>query len=151
MAMRFEVIQAASITVKEGKKPYKMATLLYRDSEGKPNEKKIMSFVNPDVFKIVENLKAGDVIYVEATKNDQGFWQWDKVTVSDEVAKSEPAASASSVKASYQEEQHAKNKSIIRQVALKAAVEHYPNVPVTMGEPSVLNIAETFEGWLNRD
>ena len=144
------VIDAPVIVVKEGKKPYKMATLAYRDDEGKVQEKKIMSFVNPEVFKVVEALHRGDIIYVEATKNDQGYWQWDSVTIDSgsPIAASTDKPRADNAKASWQSEQAERQKHIARSVALNAAVEASTRIEEIN---EVLEIAEKFEAWLNRE
>ena len=50
--------------------------LMFKDSTGKPNSKKIMSF-NSDLYKAVQGLQRGAVVFVQRVKNDKtGYWDW---------------------------------------------------------------------------
>ena len=158
MAYQYECVAPAKVEQKEGKKPYKMAVLAYRDDKGELREKKIMSFVNGDVYKLVTELKAGDTFYVEQEKQGE-YWVWTHVSLtgtSSAGASSGPAGegagasrAVSGAPSSYATDQAEKQKSIVRQTALKAAVEFVGENDVDI--PDVLKTAEEFEAWINRE
>jgi hypothetical protein len=73
--------------VEKGKNGYHIATVDY-EYKGESKQQKIFSFVNPGVFKAIQELPKG-AIEVELTKNSKGYSEWAKVSVASEGS-SEP-------------------------------------------------------------
>lgn len=74
--MRVEVINV----VVENKGKYRVADVSWKNQDGKVDGKKLMSFVNKDVFKTFSEAKQGDVFDVKPVKNDKGYWDWVEAT-----------------------------------------------------------------------
>lgn len=91
MQLQIEIIsvsQINTIPTKNGKS-YGMIEVAYK-KEGKIEGKKLLSFVSPSVFAVVQTLSQGDVCYVETEKgapNAQGnsFWQWNSIALASDV------------------------------------------------------------------
>ena len=61
--------------VVKGRTSYTIAHVKY-DFNGQERTQRVLSFANPEVFKIVQDLKAGELLDVTVTKNDAGYDQW---------------------------------------------------------------------------
>lgn len=61
--------------VVKGRTSYTIAHVKY-DFNGQERTQRVLSFANPEVFKIVQDLKSGENIDVTITKNDAGYDQW---------------------------------------------------------------------------
>jgi hypothetical protein len=110
-----------------GKGTYGVLTVTYR-SNGKIAEKKLMSFTNPTVFKHFEKATKGDQIDVTSVKNDKtGYWDWTAIGSGDAPAASTSQGTATPTRvtgSTYEtkEERAAKQKYIVKQSSLSAAV-----------------------------
>lgn len=108
-----------------GKGTYGVLTVTYR-SNGKIAEKKLMSFTNPTVFKHFEKAAKGDQVDVTSVKNDKtGYWDWTAIGSGDApAATSSGAALPARSGGNYEtkEERAAKQKYIVKQSSLSAAV-----------------------------
>ena len=108
-----------------GKGTYGVLTVTYR-SNGKIAEKKLMSFTNPTVFKHFEKAAKGDQVDVTSVKNDKtGYWDWTAIgTGSESPVGSSPTVTTSRSGSNYEtkEERAAKQKYIVKQSSLSAAV-----------------------------
>ncbi len=155
MALRF-VVQEVNIedVKKPGGKGYQKAAVVHTYN-GRNQTQNIMSFANPQVFSIVKNLKAGDVIDVDITKNDAGYNQWAKVSrAEDGDVVTEPTKTATTggkvTGSNYEtrEERAARQVLIVRQSCLAQAVASYG--PVVEGTPvdRILERAQQFTFWV---
>ena len=150
-------ITILSVTVEQVPgKDYKKAEVAYRDQAGKVMGKKVMSFVNKDVFATLEAASAGEVYDVTSEKDKNSFWQWTAVTKA--VAGTTAPASGGktslpSPKSTYEtpEERAQKQVYIVRQSSLSAAL-NFLNTPARAGEQfgteEVIAIAKEFEEYV---
>jgi hypothetical protein len=110
-----------------GKGTYGVLTVTYR-SNGKIAEKKLMSFTNPTVFKHFEKATKGDQIDVTSVKNDKtGYWDWTAIGSGDAPSAPQSQGTATPTRvtgSNYEtrEERAAKQKYIVKQSSLSAAV-----------------------------
>lgn len=143
--MRIQV-KAVSPVVKE--KSYYYFVLEYKKDGKDEKPKKIMSFTEA-AYKALKDAKEGDNFDVTLTKDDNGYWQWkDVVSVSADAPMT--AGSAGTGKAGNwetSEERARRQILIVRQSCLAQAVASgfAPDAALT------LDIAATFETWVNRE
>jgi len=76
--------------VNKGKTGYHIATVDY-DYKGETRQQKIFSFVNPGVFKAIQEFPSGTTVEVELTKNSKGYSEWAKVSEASDQQKQEVA------------------------------------------------------------
>lgn len=106
--------------------------LMFKDSTGKPNSKKIMSF-NSDLYKAVQGLQRGAVVFVQRVKNDKtGYWDWVSIGEGGEVmteaaqprqaASAAPATRVTGSNYETKEERAARQVLIVKQSSLSTAV-----------------------------
>ena len=137
-----------------GKGTYGQLTVLYK-TNGKVAEKKLMSFVNPSVFKHLEKAQRGDSINVTSVKNEKtGFWDWTAIG-GDEVATSTSAAPQSTntrvTGSNYEtkEERALRQRYIIRQSSISSAVASLvPGAKSALNAGDVLRLAKEFEDYV---
>ena len=128
-------------------KPYTVALIDYINEQGQAKQERLMQFKDKDLYAKALGLKAGDVIDVELVQDGQYFnWGSWKASTSKgpTVVGSGTAGSASE---RFDMADSAKDESIKRQVALKAAVEHAATIKGSTTENVVL-IAEAFLSFL---
>ena len=157
MALRFVIQEVTVETVKKGPRSYQTASVVHTYN-GASRTQKIISFANPETFKIVTDLKAGDVIDVEITKNEGGFNQWAKISkvsadapqLADSRAAA-PAATGGKVTGSNyetREERAARQVLIVRQSCLAQAVAIWAFDKENATEDVVLGTAQRFTDWV---
>ena len=115
---------------KTAKGQYQAIEVSYKNEQGQIQGKKLMSFSNPTVFKAIQEFAKGDILNVEAVKDDQGYWQWKAVQKSDGT---EPVATTKSALTSggrvtgsnYEtpEERAKRQIYIVRQSSISSAIE----------------------------
>ena len=83
MQFNIEVIKVSAPIEAVGKSggKYTKIEIIYKrlDRDGKVEAKPIFDFANKDVFKLVSELKEGDVRQITSEKDDNGYWQWKAV------------------------------------------------------------------------
>jgi len=149
--MQIELIS----TSVEDKGKYKMMEVAYK-SDGKINGKKLMSFGGgADVFKFL--LTAEPASYeVGLNKNDKGYWDWVSISPAGQggsaagaPAKASGASPAPRNTYETPEERSAKQKYIVRQSSVSAAINllglNPKKVPTT---EEVIAIAKQFEDYV---
>ena len=110
-----------------GKGTYGALTVTYR-SNGKIAEKKLMSFVNPDVFKYFEKAQKGDSVDVTSVKNDKsGYWDWTAIGTGEAQVATTSSSTASATRvtgSNYEtkEERAVKQRYIVRQSSIANAI-----------------------------
>lgn len=128
----------------------------------KVETKKVMSFVNKEVFATLKNANTGDVFTISRVKDDKGYWQWTGIAVGDEVpagailapstggsmtTASKPNASP---KSTYEtpEERAKRQVLIVRQSSLSSAIELLKTDKKNPSVPEVLQVAKQFENYV---
>ena len=161
--MMIEVIANPINTVPTAKGSYQVIELAYKNKsfQDKLEGKKVMSFTNKDVFKVLAEAKFGDVFNVSRVKNEKGFWDWVAVGSNGAPAAKDPnvggvVASGSyaapvktgnvTPKSNYEtpEERAARQVLIVRQSSISSAVE-FAVANKVKDEKEVLRLAGIFE------
>ena len=121
----------------------------------KVEAKKLMSFVNKDVYATIKNASNGDVFTISRVKDDKGYWQWTGIAVGDDVPAggnvAAPSKAASpSPKSTYEtpEERAKRQVLIVRQSSLSSAIELLKTDKKSPTVPEVLQVAKQFEAYV---
>lgn len=107
---------------------YQSMEVTYKDEQGKVNNKKLMSFSNPGVFKHISGLAKGDLVNVNTEKDQNGYWQWTSINEggAPQVAQQSNAAPSNTrvTGSNYEtkEERAARQVLIVKQSSLSTAV-----------------------------
>ena len=171
--MQIEIVANPINTVPTAKGSYQVIELAYKNKsfQDKLEGKKVMSFTNKDVFKVLAEAKFGDVFNVSRVKNEKGFWDWTGVTSSNGTVGSNgaPAAKDPNIggvvasgsyaapvktgnvtpKSNYEtpEERAARQVLIVRQSSISSAVE-FACANKVKDEDEVIRIAKVFERYV---
>lgn len=140
--------------VTKGKNFWNKAVVTY-DFKGDTRKQTIVSFANPEVFKTIKDLVAGDMIDVQLTKDANDYTQWSQVT---KLGGEAPAAAAAegvaktvakTVTSNYEtkDERAARQVLIVKQSSIGAAVEHLKARKDANGQ-DVLDLAQKFTDWV---
>lgn len=134
---------------------YQSIEVTYKGSDGKVSAKKLMSFSNPSVFKTISGLAKGATIDVVTTKDDAGYWQWtginDGSTVSTQPTTTQSASPTTRVTGSnYEtaEERAARQRLIVRQSSLSAAVAISTVGAKTLDKEAIKSLAQELTDWV---
>ena len=135
--MQVNVVDVSNLnthTAKNGRQ-YQSVEVMYKNDQGQAQNKKLMSFANPAVFKAAQEWQKGDVVHVSTEKDTNGYWQWTAVGGADDTTdtggSSAPAAQGNAAKpatrvsgSNYEtkEERAARQVMIVRQSSLSNAV-----------------------------
>lgn len=128
--------------------------------DGKVEAKKVMSFVNKDVFSTLKSANNGDVFTISREKDDKGYWQWTGIAAGD----SQPASTGGSVpaaakqtsaatpapKSTYEtaEERAKKQVYIVRQSSVSAAITHLNHVKKSYALEDIITVAKELEAYV---
>lgn len=135
---------------------YEVAEVIY-DSGGQKKDKKIMSFVNPLIFKQLKNAKKGDLFTLTQQKNDKGYWDWISLTEgsADKAESISEASQGRQVNATpartYEtaEERAERQRLIVRQSSLSAALATLsPGAKGALDPNMVVALAEVYTSWV---
>lgn len=144
---------------------YKKAEIAFKDSEGKVQGKKIMSFSNPVVFNTLSEAKQGDKFDVTSQKDDKGFWQWTAISVADISGSGSSPSSGSfnttntmtkaspAPKSNYEtpEERATRQVYIIRQSSISNAIAMLAaanDKKTAINPDTVIHVAKHFEAYV---
>ena len=138
-----------------GKGTYGSLTVAYK-SNGKIAEKKLMSFVNPNVFKHFEKAQKGDQVEVTSVKNEKtGYWDWTAIgapSTASPGASSSPSAQATKVVGSNyetKEERAVKQRYIVRQSSVSAAISALSiGAKGALKSGEIIELAKQFEEYV---
>lgn len=154
MEIQIQDVSRSDATGKNGKS-YGILQVAYR-SDGKLQEKKLMSFSNPQVFKHIEGLSKGDVVNVRTEKDGNGYWQWTAIEdgTSPKVQETnKPSTNTTRVTGSNYEtaEERAKRQQyIVRQSSLTTALGILSVGAKSLDKQQVITLAEELEQWVFR-
>ena len=150
-----------TVPTKNGKS-YQFIEVAYK-KDGKIEGKKIMSFVNPAVFKAVQNMEVGKDYTITTEKGEanaagQSFWQWTAVDSGASTGATAPTTAAVSTGtksvSNYEtkEERADRQQLIIRQSSLANAIallEANGGKKNTVEE--AIQVADQFVNYVNND
>jgi hypothetical protein len=153
MEIQIQDVSRSDATGKNGKS-YGILQVAYR-SDGKLQEKKLMSFSNPQVFKHIEGLSKGDVVNVKTEKDGNGYWQWTAIedgTAAPKAATSNASAPTRVTGSNYEtpEERAKRQQYIVRQSSLTTAISILGVGAKSLDKQQVLGLAEELEQWVFR-
>jgi hypothetical protein len=135
-------------------KPYEYLEVTYRSYfQGKPkvDGKKLLKFNTPtEVWMALSSAKKGETYQIGIVKNDAGFLDWVEVsTQTGEISKGEAVAETGTKAAQYAEQDANRQRMIVRQSSLKAAVD-VANAGTNDDTDFILELAAKFEDWVMR-
>lgn len=156
--MFIKIINVDVERVENGTKSYEMAEVLY-ETDGQKRTHKVMSFVNPGVYKKVKEATKGDTFEVNVIKNPKGYNQWNAITASsspsDTNSSSETpvrsAVSNATTSRTFEtaEERAARQRLIVRQSSLSNAIDVLTTGAKAPPDPeAVKQLAEDFTKWV---
>jgi hypothetical protein len=156
--MQIQIIDVGTPNTHAAKngRSYQSIEVTYKGNDGKVSSKKLMSFSNPSVFKTISGLSKGASIDVVTTKDDAGYWQWTGINDGSQPAQAAPAAQAASSSttrvtgSNYEtaEERAARQRLIVRQSSLSAAVSILTVGAKTVDKEAVKSLAQELTNWV---
>lgn len=155
--MQIEVVDVnRSDAMGKNGKSYGVLQVAYR-ADGKMQEKKLMSFSNPNVFKHIEKMQKGETVNVTTEKDQNGYWQWTAIG-NDATPQSAPSSSGGSQAATTRvtgsnyetkEERAIKQRYIVRQSSLSNAIDSLSvGAKSPLHHADVIAVARHFEEWV---
>jgi len=160
--MQVNVVDVSNLnthTAKNGRQ-YQSIEVMYKNDQGQAQNKKLMSFSNPAVFKAAQEWAKGDVVHVSTEKDSNGYWQWTAVGGADEVSdKRDDSSSATQGAAktttrvsgsNYEtkEERAARQVMIVRQSSISSAVNTLAIEGSKASANDVISLAKLYEGYV---
>jgi hypothetical protein len=153
--MQITVIDVTENTKKsESGRTFQQLEVAYKNEQGQPQLKKLISFSNPNVYKAAKEWVKGDVVNVTTVKNEKtGYWDWVGLEGDGAVGETKQASASVSpagarvTGSNYEtkEERAARQVFIIRQSSLSTAVE-------LLGQgksvDEVIRVAKQFEAYV---
>lgn len=151
MSKQIEVLKFM-VTETPGKRPYKVAEVAYK-SDGKTKGMKVLDFVQREVFASLMSInpQPGDILEVEFSQNDKGFWQFSSVAKGEKVASVGSSGAAPAAKTGNWEtstERAARQVMIVRQSSLSNAVALSEANKAKSTPEDIIAIAKVFEAYV---
>ena len=141
--MLISITEVQVSSAPEGKN-YQIATVKYTH-DGKPEERKIMSFTVPEVFSQLQALKSFPVEVNVILRKEGKYWNWTKLEMQSATKDSGGKVVGSNWETS--EERARRQVYIIRQSSIASAINFLATKEViTVSE--VLNVAKQFEEYV---
>jgi hypothetical protein len=135
---------------------YQIIEVAYKNDSGQLQQKKLMSFRNPDVFKTAQTWQKGDMVHVQAEKNDKGYWEW--IGLGEEAAAKSPTPQSQSkpstptrvTGSNYEtkEERAARQVMIVRQSSISSAVSALTAGNTVPKVDQIILMAKAFEDYV---
>jgi hypothetical protein len=161
--MQVNVIDVSNLnthTAKNGRE-YQSVEVMYKNDQGQAQNKKLMSFANPAVFKAAQAWTKGDVVFVSTEKDTNGYWQWTAVGAADSVSDkrsddapatqgnaAKPATRVSGSNYETKEERAVRQVMIVRQSSLSNAVATLGIEGSKATANDVINLAKLYEQFV---
>lgn len=160
--MQVNVVDVSSLNTHSAKngRQYQSIEIMYKNDAGQAQNKKLMSFANPAVFKAAQTWQKGDVVHVSTEKDSNGYWQWTAVGDADTTtdnrsdnAAAPQAASSSATRVSgsnyeTKDERAARQVMIVRQSSLSNAVATLAIEGSKATANDVISLAKLYEGYV---
>lgn len=146
------LIKIINVSQPEKVKTYFTMEVNYKNDQGQTQGKKLMSFTAPEVFNTLKTAAQGDTYDITTEKDKNGYWQWIAAVKSEggsSGSKPQPAAQVQS-KGSYEtaEERAARQRLIVRQSSLSAAIATKTVGAKSVDPEEVLALAEKYNDWV---
>lgn len=157
IVVRIVNVEKSTATNRAGK-PYDVYEVIHKVNfrgETKTDSKKLMGFtLSPEIKKVLESAKSGEVYTVTREKNNDGYWEWKGMDLGSEVTPQGEIMPQAAIKVAGKYDMAAENaarqRSIERQACLKASIEYCAIGKEPVGVDTVLAIAEDFYDWVNK-
>ena len=163
--MQVNVVDVSSLNTHSAKngRQYQSIEIMYKNDAGQAQNKKLMSFANPAVFKAAQTLQKGDVVHVSTEKDANGYWQWTAVgnDAADVTDKRDDGTSQGSTQAASsaptrvsgsnyetKDERAARQVMIVRQSSLSNAVSTLAIEGSKATANDVISLAKLYEGFV---
>jgi hypothetical protein len=154
--MQIQIIDVGTPNTHAAKngRSYQSIEVTYKGNDGKVSSKKLMSFSNPNVFKTISGLGKGATIDVVTTKDDAGYWQWTGINDGSSPAPAQATtgtpATTRVTGSNYEtaEERAARQRLIVRQSSLSAAVSILTVGAKAVDKESVKSLAQELTDWV---
>jgi len=163
--MQVNVVDVSSLNTHSAKngRQYQSIEIMYKNDAGQAQNKKLMSFANPAVFKAAQTWQKGDTVHVSTEKDANGYWQWtavgnDAADVTDKrdgnaAQGSTQAASSAPTRVSgsnyeTKDERAARQVMIVRQSSLSNAVSTLAIEGSKATANDVISLAKLYEGYV---
>jgi hypothetical protein len=150
--MQITVIDVAENTKKsESGRTFQQLEIAYKNEQGQPQLKKLISFSNPNVYKAAKTWQKGDVVDITSVKNEKtGYWDWvgiggDGAVAQQETKSATPATRVAGSNYETKEERAARQVYIVRQSSITNAITLL-GAGHTVDD--VLNVAKQFEAFV---
>lgn len=149
--MQITVIDVSQQThaAKNGR-TYQSLEVAYKNDQGQTQSKKLVSFTNPDVFKVAKDWQKGAVVEVTTVKDANGYWQWTglggNAQVATETKQATPSTRVTGSNYETKEERAQRQVYIIRQSSLSSAVELLKGS--TNKAQDIISLAKEFEAYV---
>lgn len=144
-------IVLVSNPVEENRGKYRQLTLSY-ETDGKTQERKLVSFNHKEVYNLLSKASMGDAFNITLKKGDK-YWEWVEAVA---MGKEEVSASAgmpakgktSSGNWETPEERAAKQVYIVRQSSIANAVQYCMASANQVTVEEVIDVAKKFEAYV---
>ena len=163
--MQVNVVDVSGLQTHAAKngRQYQSLEVMYKNDQGQAQNKKLMSFANPAVFKAAQTWQKGAIVYVSTEKDANGYWQWTAIGNSDSVqdkkddgttqgSNAKPTANAPTrvTGSNYEtkEERAARQVMIVRQSSLSNAVSTLAIEGSKATANDVISLAKLYEGYV---
>lgn len=155
--MQITVIKVGPPESQPGKsgRGYKKLPVLYKNNRGEEKTKWLVSFSNPNVFKVFSEAQPGDVFEVKTQENEKGHIDWVRA---EKVGEGEPVVDntrgvkeGAPLKVTITEAD--RQRSIVRQSSLSTATNFLKDRTENGKGPTaadILAVAQLFEDFVNR-
>lgn len=147
--MQVTVIDVAQETLnaKNGR-TYQQLVVSYKNDKGMAQAKKLVSFTNPDLFKVAKSWTKDQIINVKTVKNEKtGYWDWVGLEGEQAVADTKQASTTRVTGSNYATaEERAKTQVyIVRQSSITNAINL---IGSGSSVADILNVAKQFEEYI---
>ena len=163
--MQVNVVDVSSLNTHSAKngRQYQSIEIMYKNDAGQAQNKKLMSFANPAVFKAAQTWQKGDVVHVSTEKDANGYWQWtavgtdatdvtdkrdDGTTQGSAQADAKPSTRVTGSNYETKDERAARQVMIVRQSSLANAVSTLAIEGSKASANEVINLAKQYEGYV---
>lgn len=135
-------------------KPYGVALVTFQDGEGKVSTFQVLDFKSKEAYRKLKDLPANTNVVVSREKDGE-YWVWTDLSVTTDAPTSTPSAGRAatpspSPRSTYEtpEERAARQRLIVRQSSLTAALAFTNNTKAATSLDDILQVAETFTNWV---
>lgn len=143
------IITVLNVSQPEKVKTYFTIEVNYKNEKGQTQGKKLMSFSAPDVYNTLKDAQSGEQ-YDITLKQEGQYWNWVGANKVAGGAKPSQAPVAGASRGSYEtaEEREKRQRLIVRQSSLTAALTTLSVGAKTVDKKAVKDLAEEYTAWV---